>query len=70
MPDYICNKIADDKGRHEIHVQNCSWGPSRTNTLQVGWFSNCRTAISSMESQNPYHKFDGCYYCCNECHKG
>ncbi|MGM0227969.1 hypothetical protein IGI39_004938, partial [Enterococcus sp. AZ135] len=24
MPNYICNKNADDKGRHEIHTDSCT----------------------------------------------
>ena len=70
MPIYICNKVTDNNGRHEIHVLNCSRGPSLPNTIELGWFSSCKEAIQSMKNQNPYHEFDGCYYCSYECHKG
>ncbi|MBO0439585.1 hypothetical protein [Candidatus Enterococcus ikei] len=72
MPNYICNKHADDKGRHEIHDLNCSYLPLPENRVSVGTFSNCREAIRHMEqaNQGKGFNFDGCYWCCRECHTG
>ena len=70
MPDFVCNKQKDDKGRHEVHVVTCSHRPSIINSLEMGWYRDCSAAIKDMEKQNPYHEFDGCYYCCYPCHKG
>lgn len=72
MPNYICNKNADDKGRHEIHESTCSHLPLPQNRITVGSFINCRQAIEHMERVNAGKgfKFDGCYYCCYPCHKG
>lgn len=70
MPDYICNKNADDKGRHEVHVTTCSYRPSSSNSIAIGWCTDCHQAIRNMKEQNPHHEFDGCYYCCGNCHKG
>lgn len=72
MPNYICNKNADDKGRHEIHTISCNHLPSPSNQLDIGYFSNCQEAINYMVRSNPNgnFNFDGCYYCCYPCHKG
>lgn len=72
MPNYICNKNADDKGRHEIHTDSCTHLPLPKNQLSIGFFSNCQEAINHMVRANPNgnFNFDGCYYCCYPCHKG
>ncbi|MFL8969342.1 hypothetical protein ACKA04_04635 [Helcococcus kunzii] len=69
---YIVNKYSDDKGRHEVHAETCSYLPSKENQIEIGNFFNCKAAIlaAKLKWQDPEYKFDGCYYCCNQCHKG
>ncbi|WP_429011930.1 hypothetical protein [Enterococcus faecalis] len=72
MFTYICNKQADDKGLHEVHVSTCKYLPSTERQLVVGEYSSCHAAIQSLEEANAGRgfKFDGCYYCCKPCHHG
>ena len=72
MPYYICNRNADEHGRHEIHENECNHLPIPENRIDIGWKSNCQEAIRQMENWNPNgnFKFDGCYWCCRPCHHG
>lgn len=70
MPYYYFNNNTDDKGRHEIHNDICSFGPASSNRTGIGYYSNCKEALTAAKSMNPSKSFDGCYWCCRECHKG
>lgn len=71
MPNYICNKNADDKGRHEVHSTDCPYLPNLGNRITIGRKSNCQEAIKQMYEWNPTgFLFDGCFWCCPTCHKG
>lgn len=71
MPNYICNKNADEKGRHEVHTTSCPYLPLPDNCISIGWKSNCLEAIQQMYEWNSTgYRFDGCFWCCNPCHKG
>jgi hypothetical protein len=67
---YYFNKHIDDKGRHEVHTENCNFIPHVGNREYIGYFSNSIYAIHEAQRKYPYKKFDGCYFCCNETHKG
>ncbi|GAB6688940.1 hypothetical protein BOVMAS28_11540 [Streptococcus uberis] len=71
MPNYICNKNADQYGRHEVHTTDCSHLPTQENQITIGWKNNCQEAIQQMYIWNPSgFNFDGCYWCCLPCHRG
>lgn len=70
LQHYYFNRNADDKGRHEVHTEHCAYQPNPYNRVYIGYFSNCKEAIAKAKSQYPYKTFDGCFYCCYECHKG
>lgn len=71
MPFYICNKLADDKSRHEVHENTCSHLPLKINQIDIGFKNNCQEAIRQMYEWNPSgYKFDGCWYCCRPCNHG
>lgn len=70
MITYYFNDTADDKGRHEVHERTCSYIPSFNNRTEIGVYSNCREAIAAASASYPWKTFDGCYWCCRECHKG
>lgn len=70
MEFYYYNNNEDDKGRHEVHTENCSHQPYPRNRSYIGYFSNCHDAINKAKQEHPYMKFDGCYYCCYSCHQG
>ena len=67
---YYFNKHIDDKRRHEVHTQNCNFLPSEINREYIGYCSNSIYAIQEAKRKYPYKDFDGCYFCCNETHKG
>lgn len=70
MKHYYFNKSTDDKNRHEIHTGDCSWLPSISNREYIGYFNNCSEAIKKAKQEYPSYGFDGCFFCCRDCHKG
>ena len=70
MPYYIANQNQDDKGRHEVHKSTCHRLPEKKNQVEFGYYSNCTEAIRAIKTLNPSSEFDGCYYCCPNCHRG
>lgn len=62
---YYVNNKAQLTGEHEVHTANCGFLPSDRKYL--GEFNNCDDAVK--EAKKTYTKVDGCYYCCNSCHK-
>lgn len=67
MDNYYVNKNAQSNGDHEVHKGSCIWLPDVDNRIYLGYFSNCRDAMR--EAKKYYSDVDGCYYCCEECHK-
>jgi len=70
MKFYYYNKNTDNKGKHEVHTNDCSYQPNAQNKVLIGYCSNCKEAIKRAKLENPSKSFDGCYYCSNECHTG
>lgn len=70
MPFYYFNSNVDDHYRHEVHTEYCSFLPDILNRRFIGLEDNCKDAISRTNREHPTRAFDGCYYCCRECHKG
>lgn len=69
MPNYIINKNCDEKGRNEIHTTTCNHKPASWNQVSLGWFSCAESALVYAKLQG-WKSADGCYYCCEEIHKG
>lgn len=67
---YLFNSQADDKGRHEVHISTCSYLPSYQNQQNLGYHGDCHSAIASAKSLDSSKYYDGCFWCCRECHKG
>jgi hypothetical protein len=67
---YFFNDNRDIHGRHEVHTEDCAYIPNVRNRSYIGYFSSCQEAISAAKQKNILREFDGCYYCCRECHKG
>jgi len=65
MTNYYVNNDAQKTGEHEVHMDGCSFMPSQKTYL--GLFENCHDAVR--KAKDFYSNVDGCYYCCNECHK-
>ncbi len=70
MKHYYFNKNTDNKGNHEIHTEDCSHTPDLHNRTYLGYFYDCKKAIGKAKEQYSDKKFDGCFYCCNDCHTG
>jgi len=60
----------DNKGNHEVHEDGCSYMPSYSNRVMIGYESDCSSAISHAKRDTGKSNFDGCYYCCRPCHTG
>lgn len=67
---YYFNNTTDEHGYHEVHTESCSFLPSVSNRTYIGYCANCSEAINSAKDKYPYYVFDGCFFCCNSCHKG
>lgn len=67
---YFFNINEDDKGRHEVHIELCNYLPNIKNRQLIGYCTDCKSAIHDAQLKYPHYRFDGCYYCCRECHKG
>ena len=66
MNHYFFNIHSDSNENHEIHTKDCAFLPSLLNRE----YSSCQEAMKEAKSKYPNKKFDGCYFCCNECHRG
>lgn len=67
MELYYVNINAQSTGEHEVHTSTCRYLPSSMNLKRLGYFSTCKEAVQ--EAKKYYSNVDGCYYCCNPCHK-
>lgn len=70
MTNYIYNRNTDNKGNHEVHTLSCSELPHPINRVNIGNFTSCKEAITHIKASSRKTNFDGCYYCCKECHTG
>ena len=71
MATYIVNKNPDNNGFNEIHRKNnCNHLPNPENQITIGDFSSCSAALAHAKQTWRENKFDGCAYCCPECHTG
>ena len=67
MTKYFVNDNAQSTGEHEVHTETCQYCPSPSNRTYLGNFYNCHDAVS--RAKQYYSNVDGCYFCCNPCHK-
>lgn len=67
---YYFNNNTDANGYHEVHTDSCSYLPASQNRTLIGYYPDCSSAIQAAKASYPYRRFDGCYFCCRECHKG
>lgn len=70
MKKYYVNDNAQANGDHEVHTPSilCSYMPDHANRTYLGEFDTCKEAVR--EAKKKHDQVNGCYYCCNECHKG
>lgn len=64
---FFINKNPQFNGDHEVHTEDCYRLPLTENRIYLGYFDNCREAVR--KAKEYYSQVDGCYYCCNVCHK-
>lgn len=67
---YYFNNNVDSHGKHEIHTEDCIYLEKTYNKTIIGDFKNCNDALKNTIFRHFPKRFDGCYYCCNECHTG
>lgn len=68
LPSYYYDTNTDVNNITEVHKEGCSRMPDDFHRVAIERFSNCHDAISKAKEEYPWKNFDGCYYCCNECH--
>lgn len=54
-------------GDHEVHKTGCEHQPDAENRKSLGDHADCHSAVK--KAKEHYSSVDGCYYCCNACHK-
>ncbi|MBN2016970.1 MAG: hypothetical protein JW794_02370 [Candidatus Cloacimonetes bacterium] len=64
---YFVHKERLASGEHEVHSEDCSWMASEEERIYLGEYYCCKPAIE--EAKKHYFQVNGCYACCNECHK-
>lgn len=67
---YYYNDNLDEHGNHEVHTEDCSELKKVHSRSYIGYKTNCQDAIQLAKEKTGKTNFDGCYYCCNPCHKG
>lgn len=73
MPKFCVNKNAQrtEEKEHEIHdlasQKKCL--PDLKNQVFLGDFTSCKGAMIEAKRRFPDNKFDGCKFCCPDCHK-
>lgn len=70
MKHYYFNNNVDKNGFHEVHTKDCSYLNITKDRTYIGYCSDCKEAIIKAKSSYPYKSFDGCFWCCRDCHKG
>lgn len=70
MPYYVYNKNKWDGVYHEVHTTECDKKPLPSNQVDLGWHSNCSSAIQKAKEVTGDNDFDGCKWCCPNCHNG
>lgn len=67
MPRFILNKNEQSNGDREVHEVGCSHAPDKANQIDLGVHATCKGAL--LAARKITKNADGCYYCCNDCHK-
>lgn len=67
MAAYHVNKNAQPTGEHEVHKTGCAHQPDPGNRQALGEHADCHSAVK--KAKEYYSNVDGCYHCCNACHK-
>lgn len=67
MKVFYINKKSDSVIEHEMHTEYCNYLPKGENRKYFGTFHNCQFAM--IEAKKIYNNINGCFYCCNLCHK-
>lgn len=67
---YYFLKDIDERGKHEVHSEDCIFFPFVNGKKIDGDFTCCADAIEAAKSQYPHLLFDGCRFCSPECHTG
>lgn len=68
MAIYYFNKKTDNRENHEVHVISCRHCPE--DALFIGVFATCEEALHKASTTHTSKIFDGCRYCCKDCHNG
>lgn len=66
--NYYFVKDTDAKGRHTIHSESCSFQTEHTRKIFIGYFTNGKEALAKAQGAHPNMIFEGCFWCCPECH--
>lgn len=66
--NYFFTKDTDAKGRHIVHMESCGFQSGQTEKIFIGYFNNGKEAVAKAQKAHPRMVFEGCFWCCPECH--
>ncbi|OTN91489.1 hypothetical protein [Enterococcus faecium] len=68
MPNYVISLIPTEKYIHLLHEKECPHIPYKKHYVEIGYFTECSSALRYLCVKNPDKKFSGCKYCCHSCY--
>ncbi|MCS8593090.1 hypothetical protein IGJ53_002420 [Enterococcus sp. DIV1283b] len=68
MPYYIIDTIPTKKKIYLLHETECPVAPKQNRSVEIGYYTDCYSALRYIRVKNPISKFSGCKYCCRSCH--
>ncbi|WP_282920706.1 hypothetical protein [Ignavigranum ruoffiae] len=69
MKVYYFNINLDKHGNHVVHSQDCKYLPKIENRKLIGRYQDCEQALRAASYLNYQANFEGCHFCCGECHR-
>lgn len=66
MDLYYVNINPQKNGDHEVHLSECQYMPNFVNRKYLGFFSNCKAAVT--EAKKTFPQSNGCKTCAKDCH--
>ncbi len=70
MIRYVLNRNPQSTGEHEVHKDDgtCPTPPQYQNKIDLGYHSNCFSAVEKARALYSGAAIDGCKYCSPLCH--
>ena len=68
LKNYYVNDTAQNKGDHEVHVEECYWLSIARSRTPLGAYYSCHSAV--IRAKAIYPTANGCAHCSPDCNTG